>query len=111
MLQHSSVVCLASQPFSKIFFPKKARPIKAKFNVEPQWKGGTKVCTNGPGHMTKMAAMPIYGKNFLLQNHKSVDLETWHAASVTQALQSYINDDPGLTLTYFMTRSNLVTYA
>ena len=22
-----------------------------------------KVCSNGPGHMTKMAAMPIYGKN------------------------------------------------
>ena len=21
-----------------------------------------KVCSNGPGHMTKMAAMPIYGK-------------------------------------------------
>ena len=28
--------------------------------------GGTKVCINGPGQMTKMAAMPIYGKN--LQN-------------------------------------------
>ena len=24
---------------------------------------GTKVCSNGPGHMTKMATMPIYGKN------------------------------------------------
>ena len=23
----------------------------------------TKACSNGPGHMTKMAAMPIYGKN------------------------------------------------
>ena len=23
---------------------------------------GTKVCTNGPGHMTKLAAMPVYGK-------------------------------------------------
>ena len=22
-----------------------------------------KVCSNGPGHMTKMAATPIYGKN------------------------------------------------
>ena len=36
---------------------------KAKFNVEPPWEGETKVCINGPGHMTKMAAMPIYGKN------------------------------------------------
>ena len=25
--------------------------------------GGTKVCSNAPGHVTKMAAMPIYGKN------------------------------------------------
>ena len=38
-------------------------PIKAKFYVEPHWEGGTKVCINGPGHKTKMAAMPIYGKN------------------------------------------------
>ena len=25
------------------------------------WKGGTKVYINGPGHITKMAAMPIGG--------------------------------------------------
>ena len=31
--------------------------------VKPPWEGGTKVYINGPGHMTKMAAMPIYGKN------------------------------------------------
>ena len=24
---------------------------------------GTKICSSGPGHMTKMATMPIYGKN------------------------------------------------
>ena len=36
---------------------------KPKFNVEPPWEEGTKVYINGPGHMTKMAAMPIYGKN------------------------------------------------
>ena len=42
---------------------KTAWPIKAKFYVEPPWEGGTKVYMNGPGHMTKMAAMPIYGKN------------------------------------------------
>ena len=27
------------------------------------WEGGTNVYINNPGHMTKMAAMPIYGKN------------------------------------------------
>ena len=78
-------------PFSKIFSSETTRSIKAKFYVEPPWEGGTKVYINGPGHMTKMAAMPIYGKNLknlLLQNHKSYDLETWHVASGTQALQS-----------------------
>ena len=34
-------------------------PIEARFHMEPPWDGGTKVCSNGPGHMTKMAAMPI----------------------------------------------------
>ena len=48
--------------------------------------------------------------NLLLQNHKSYDLETWHVASGTQALQVYINDDPGLTLTFFTVRSNWVAY-
>ena len=51
-------------PFSNVFSSETAWPIKAKFYVEPPWEGGTKVCINGPDHMTKMAAMPIYGKNF-----------------------------------------------
>ena len=46
-----------------IFSSETALPIKAKFYVEPPWEGGTKIYINGPGHMTKMAAMPIYGKN------------------------------------------------
>ena len=50
-------------PFSNIFSSETAWPIKAKFYVEPPWEGGTKVYINGPGHMTKMAATPIYGKN------------------------------------------------
>ena len=48
---------------SKIFFSETARPIKLKFYVEPSWLGGMKVCSQDLGHMTKMAAMPIYGKN------------------------------------------------
>ena len=49
--------------FSNVFFSETAWPIKDKFYVEPPWAGGTKVYINGPGHMTKMAATPIYGKN------------------------------------------------
>ena len=30
--------------------------------MESPWDGGTKVCSKGPGYMTKMVAMPIYGK-------------------------------------------------
>ena len=51
------------------------------------------VCLNGPGHMTKMAAMPIYGKilkNLLLWNQKADGLETWYAALGAQVLQSFI---------------------
>ena len=76
---------------SNVFSSETAWPIKAKLYVAPPWEGGTKVCINGPGHMTKMAAMPIYGKtlnNLLLQDQKSYDLETWHVALGTQALQS-----------------------
>ena len=42
-----------------IFFPETAWSVKAKLQLE----GEMKVCINGPGHMTKMAAMPIYGKS------------------------------------------------
>ena len=31
--------------------------------MELLWDGGTNICSDGPGHMTKMATMPIYGKN------------------------------------------------
>ena len=61
----ASVIVVVRRPFtfSNVFSSETAWPIKAKFYVEPPWEGGTKVCINGPGHMTKMAAMPIYGKN------------------------------------------------
>ena len=48
---------------SNIFSSETTGPIEVKFHMEPPWDGGTKVCSNGPGHMTKMAAMLIYGKN------------------------------------------------
>ena len=36
---------------------------KAKFYVERPWVGGTIFSSQHLGHMTKMAATPIYGKN------------------------------------------------
>ena len=43
-----------------------------------------KIYTNELGHMTNMAAMPIYGKilkTLLLQNQLTNDLETGYVAS------------------------------
>ena len=55
--------CRCRSPFSTVFSSETAWLNKAKFYVEPPWEGGTKVYINGPGHMTMMASMPIYGKN------------------------------------------------
>ena len=54
--------------------------------MEPPWEGGKKVYINGLGHMTKMAAMPIYGKN--LKKSSSPEQETCHVSLGIQALQS-----------------------
>ena len=76
--------------------------------MEPPCDRGTSVCSNGPGHMTKMAAMPV---DRLLRNQKADDLESWYAASGARVLPSCSNDDRELTLTYFTARSDLVPYA
>ena len=57
------------------------------------------------GHMTKMDAKPIYGKN--PRNRLTDFYKTWYVASGTPAH----HDDIGLTLTYFTARSNFVIYA
>ena len=55
---------LSDSIFLNFFSSITTRPIEAKFHVAPPWNGGTKESSKGSGHMTKMAAMPIYGKNF-----------------------------------------------
>ena len=43
---------------------------------------------NNPGLMTKMTAMPIYGKkNLLIQNCWTDFKETWHGTLMTKILQ------------------------
>ena len=98
----------------KLLFLRNCLADWTRLYVEPQWDVGTKVWSNGLGHMTKMTAMPIYDKNLkknhLLWNQKADDLETWSASLGTRVLPSLFNDDPGMTLT-FTARSNLVLYA
>ena len=74
---------------SNVFSSEAARPVTAKFYVEPSWEWGTKSYINGPGHLAKMAAHPYMVKTFEnlpLLNRKYYDLETWHVALGTQAL-------------------------
>ena len=54
---------LSDSLFLNFFSSIITRPIETKLYMEPLWDGWTKVCSNGPGHITKMVAMPIYGKN------------------------------------------------
>ena len=60
--------------FSNIF-SKTTAPIELKFYIETltEGGGGAKICSNGLGHTTKMAATPIYGKTPL--KHSSVEPE------------------------------------
>ena len=104
-------VCVST--FSNSFSSETTGPIEAKFHVEPPWDGGTKVCLNGLDHMTKMAAMPIYGKNFkkiFSGTKKQMTLKLGMQNWVLEYYQVCSNDAPGLTLTYFTAKSNLVPY-
>ena len=49
-----------SDSISNFFSLQTTRPIEANFHVEPPLDGGNKGFSNGPSHMTKMAAMHIY---------------------------------------------------
>ena len=73
-------VCMST--FSNIFSSETTGPIEAKFHIGASLGWGNKILLNGAGHMTKMAAMPIYGinlkQNLLLQNPKVDELETWY---------------------------------
>ena len=52
--------CIRVFTFSKIF-SETIWPIKDKFYMKHQKEGRTNVYIDNPGHMIKMAAMPIYG--------------------------------------------------
>ena len=100
--------------FSNFFSLETAKPIEAKFYVAPPWDGGTKVCSNGLGHMTRWPSFPYMAKtlkNLLLWNQKADDLEVDMHHQVLKYYQVYSNDDLGLTMTYFTAMSNFVPYA
>ena len=80
--------------------------------MEPPWEGGTIVYINGPGHMTKMAATPIYGKipsQIFSRTGGPIFMKLGMLHRGLLLIIVYINDDPGVTLTYFTARPNLET--
>ena len=100
--------------------------------MDPPWDWGTKVCSGGPGHMTRMAAISIYGKNmknssslepkgrwscpymvktfqnFLLWNRKATDLEIWNAPLSTT---KFVQMKPWVECDLFYSKVKLVPYA
>ena len=94
-----------------IFSSKPTRPIKVKFHMELLWDGGTKVYSNSPGHINKMAAMPIYSKN--LKKSSSLEPKGRWPWKLVCGIGYWSNTKfvQMVTLTYFMTWSNLVPCA
>ena len=70
---------------------------------------------NNLGHMTKMAAMPIYGKNqskiFFSETNRLISRKLGVKHRWLKYSNVYINHDPVMTLTKFMARSTWVAYA
>ena len=70
---------------------------------------------NNSGHMTKMAAMPIYGKNpskiFFSRTSEQISTKLGLKHRCLKHYNVYINHDPVMTLTYFTVRSTWVANA
>ena len=65
--------------------------------------------------MTKMAAMPIYGKNpssiFFSETNRLISMKLGVKHPCLKYYNVYINHDPVMTLAKFMARSTWVAYA
>ena len=72
-----------------------------------------KIHQHNAGHITKMAAMPIYGKNTLkIFFPGTTGLFLMKPSMKHQRLKPFFicaNYEPGLTLTYLKARSNFAT--
>ena len=77
-------------------FSENPGPFFLKFHMEPSVKGELKSYYNGHDPLSKIVAMPIYGKkntltlkNLLLQNQASFEAESWYIALGTQGLPCF----------------------
>ena len=58
-----NILVVRRRPHSLNISSETTGPTNVNFHMELVWDWETKVCSNGQGYMTKMATMPIYGKN------------------------------------------------
>ena len=93
---------------SNAFFSETTWPFIIKLHIDHPLEGGTKVCINGQGHMTKIAAIHIYGKN-LYKASSPEDLTLGMQQWGLKLYKAGINDDIRLTLNYFTAWSKLDT--
>ena len=113
MLRRPSSSLYVHSQSSNVFFYEITWPFIIKLHIEhPQEGGGTKVCINGQGHMTKMAAISLYCKNLYKASSPEqgvygmkLGMQHWGL----KFCKAGINDDLRLTLTYFTAWSKLDT--
>ena len=69
---------------------------QSQISWEPHWEGKKKVYINGPGHMTKMAAMSIYGIKLKQSTPTEliVLMKFGMKHLVLKLYKVYVNDDP-----------------
>ena len=73
-----------------------------------------KVCINGQGRMTKMAAMGKHRKplkSFFFRTRKTMIFKLGMKHQGMEVYKFYVNYDHGMTLTYLTARSTYVAYA
>ena len=89
---------------SNVFFYETTWPFIVKLHKEHPLEGGRKFFKNGQGHMTKMAAISIYGKILYKASSPELGVYDLKLGMQHRGLKFYIpgiNDDLWLTLTYF----------
>ena len=71
-----------------VFFSEAVGSFETKFHMKAYGRMGFKINKTELGHMTKMAAMPIYGKSLSnpLWNQWTDGLGIWYVASGTRVL-------------------------
>ena len=81
-------------------------PVEAKFHMEPPWDGGTKVSSHDQDSHGKNLKKIIFSGT-----KRPMTLKLGMQHRVLKYYQVCSNGDPGLTMTSFTARSNLVPYA